>query len=279
MTKSTSTIKVFLVNGKPQGLRFAEISNWTGKAIACPRSELTELFKRDEIDNQGIYILYGVDPKTDENAIYIGEAEEVKRRLKQQREKDYWNNVIIFTSKDDNLTKAHVKYLESNLILRANKLSKAKTMNSTLSSTKLPESDEADMNVFLDKMYQLLPILGLNSFTQELDQDDKNTDMLYYTIKGLTARGKRTPNGFMVFENSQTVKNHRPSATSIKRIRERLIKDQILIPNNGHLIFTKDYEFSSPSYAGGVVCGGNTNGLKDWKNKKGIPLGKLELSS
>jgi hypothetical protein len=33
------------------------------------------------------------------------------------------------------------------------------------------------------------------------------------------------------------------------------------------LLFTQDKEFSSPSTAGNVIHGGNTNGLLAWKDK------------
>jgi hypothetical protein len=59
-----ATIKLFLTDGKPEGIRTAEISNWTGKAIAGPRSELAELLIREELLSPGVYLLTGVDPET-----------------------------------------------------------------------------------------------------------------------------------------------------------------------------------------------------------------------
>lgn len=117
-----STIKVFLVNGSPRGLRTADISDWTGKAIACPRSQLKDLLSRDEIKNPGVYVLSGVDAESSDAVIYIDEAEEVGKRLRSHRDKDFWNSSIVFISKDENLTKAHIKFLEGELIDRAQKL-------------------------------------------------------------------------------------------------------------------------------------------------------------
>lgn len=54
-----ATIKLFLVNGTPNGLRTAELFNWSGKAVSAPRSELTQLLARPELRLQGNYFLTG----------------------------------------------------------------------------------------------------------------------------------------------------------------------------------------------------------------------------
>ena len=38
-----ATIKLFLPTGEATGIRTAEISNWTGKAIAGPRTALVSM--------------------------------------------------------------------------------------------------------------------------------------------------------------------------------------------------------------------------------------------
>ena len=75
-----ATLQIFLVHGIPSGLRTAELSNWSGKAIAAPRTEISELLKRDELASPGFYLLTGVDPESGDRAIYIGEAENVKKK-------------------------------------------------------------------------------------------------------------------------------------------------------------------------------------------------------
>lgn len=82
------TIKIFLTDGNPEGIRTAELSNWTGKAIAGPRSELAELLNREELSSPGVYFLYGIDPESDKPTPYIGEAESVKKRLHQHKDRD-----------------------------------------------------------------------------------------------------------------------------------------------------------------------------------------------
>lgn len=273
-----ATIKLFLVHGSPSGLRTAELSNWSGKAIAAPRTEISELVKREELSSPGFYLLTGVDPESGDRAIYIGEAENVANRLKGHAAKDFWNSATVFVSKDENLTKAHIRYLEGVLIEKANNNGSAVVMNSASSGAKLPESDAAEMDVFLEKCLQLLPVLGVSDFNERVDRASDSNDLLYCKIKGLTATGKRTANGFVVFEGSQAVLEHRPSAKRMRAKREQLIEKGLLQEQGDCLVFTKDVEFGSPSTAGSVVRGGNTNGLTNWKNAKGMQLKEIEAN-
>lgn len=273
-----ATIKLFLATGKPDGLRTAEISNWTGKAIACPRSDIQSLLERPESGSTGIYFLQGIDSDTDLPALYIGEAEVVKKRIKSHLAKDYWTTATIVISKDDNLTKAHVRYLEGLLIQKASGLRGIVLVNGASSGAKLPEPEQAEMDIFLDKVYQLLPVMGLNIFKSNAALPKSNKATLYLKIKGLAAKGIRTSNGFIVFKDSQAVLEHRPSAKRAKLKREKLVEQGVLTIDGDHYRFTEDYEFSSPSSAGTVVSGGATNGLTAWRNRDGVPLKELELA-
>jgi hypothetical protein len=112
---TSATIKLFLPRGNAKSLRTAEISNWTGKAVAAPRTELDELLAREELDKAGVYILIGSDPLTNAPRAYIGEAEVIRERLRQHRSKEFWVSGIVFVSKDENLTKAHVRLPNGNI--------------------------------------------------------------------------------------------------------------------------------------------------------------------
>ena len=144
----SATIKLFLAQGDPKRLRTAELSNWTGKAIAGPRSEFEGVLARDESERSGIYLLTGTDQETGKPAIYIGEAESIRSRIKSHMDKDFWNQAIFFVSKDENLTKAHIRYLEGRLIDLCRKAERALVTNGQSSGAKLPESDREDMEVF-----------------------------------------------------------------------------------------------------------------------------------
>ncbi len=276
MNLEALSIKIFLPKGNANGLRTAEMSNWSGKAIACSRAELNDLAAREEAGHPGVYILVGVDPESGDLAAYVGEAEEVGKRLKQHSGKDFWNQVIAFVSKDENLTKAHVKYLEGKLIDIGKEAGRGQMMNGQSSGSRLPEADQAEMDIFLDKILKLLPVLGTNLFTPASTEANKSQPRLVCKIKGLIAYGNRTENGFVVYKNSQAVKEHRPSSKYWRKKREELIKKQILVDDGDNYIFSRDHEFSSPSAAGASVRGGATNGLTAWRDNSGKKLKEIE---
>lgn len=280
---ASATIKIFLPHGDPKRLRTAELSNWTGKAVAGPRSEFDGVLAREESSNSGVYFLTGNDPETGQVAVYIGEAESIRDRVKAHLEKDFWNHIVFFISKDENLTKAHIRYLEGQLIEHAKKAGRAIVKNNQGSGSKLPESDREDMEVFLEKMLQLLPALGIEVLVPAVSEAaaPKNTDLLTCEIKGLKATGYLTPNGIAVLKGSQAVLTVRESSHKYPwavSLRERLKEDGSLVADGDRLVFAKDVEFSSPSAAAAVVHGGQANGLTAWKNKYGKSLKELEAA-
>jgi len=280
---ASATIKIFLPHGDPKRLRTAELSNWTGKAVAGPRSEFDSVLAREESSNSGVYFLTGNDPETGKLAVYIGEAESIRDRVKAHLEKDFWNHIVFFISKDENLTKAHIRYLEGQLIEHAKKAGRAILKNNQGSGSKLPESDREDMEVFLEKMLQLLPALGIEVLVPAVSETaaPKNADLLTCEIKGLKATGYLTPNGIAVLKGSQAVLTVRESSHKYPwavSLRERLKEDGSLVVDGDRLVFAKDVEFSSPSAAAAVVHGGQANGLTAWKNKHGKSLKELEAA-
>jgi hypothetical protein len=109
------SIRVYLADGTVTGIRHAEVVNWTGQALSCPRLRIAELGEWDEARRPGVYLLFGTDDTSDRPAVYIGEAENVFDRLQSHlSQKDFWTEIVLFSNKDENLTKAHVRYLEQN---------------------------------------------------------------------------------------------------------------------------------------------------------------------
>jgi hypothetical protein len=278
---TSATIKLFLPKGDAKSLRTAEISNWTGKAIAAPRTELEELLNRDELEKAGVYILTGSDPATNAPKAYIGEAEVIRERLKQHKGKEFWVSAIVFVSKDENLTKAHVRYLESRMLAEATSVGRFALEQNQAGGSKLPESDREDMEVFLSRIRQLLPVLGSDILTPIAQRSTASNPggVLFCRVKGAEARGQRTPNGFVIFAASTAVLEERPSAQSypwVTALRKELIADGTLVEKAGYWEFTKDCEFLSPSAAAVVIHGGSTNGLTAWKSTDGRSLKQIE---
>lgn len=276
---ATATIRIYLAHGDPKRLRTAELSNWTGKAVAGPRSEFEDVLARAESEKSGIYLLTGTDPETGKPAIYIGEAENIRSRIKSHVDKDFWNQAIYFVSKDENLTKAHIRYLEGRLIELSRAAARALVTNGQSSGAKLPESDREDMEVFLEKMCQLLPVLGVDLFVPASAAPIGARAVLVCEIKGLKAREYRTPNGFLVLRDSEAVVRERASSEKWpwpRNMRQALKSDGFLSEDGDRLVFTSDYEFASPSAAAAVVHGGHANGLLAWKTSNGKTLKEIE---
>ena len=102
------TIKIFLIDGEPNGLKTAELSNWVGQAIVIPRNKLKEIKQRPECNKPAVYFLVG---KESEEALlptaYIGEAENLWNRLStHDSSKDFWQTAVAFVSKDNNFNKS-----------------------------------------------------------------------------------------------------------------------------------------------------------------------------
>jgi Domain of unknown function (DUF4357) len=281
MATTSATIKLFLPRGDAKSLRTAEISNWTGKAIAAPRTELDELLQREELDKAGVYILSGSAPLSGSPRAYIGEAEVIRERLRQHKTKEFWVSAVVFVSKDENLTKAHIRYLDNRLLTEAGQVGRCTLEQNQAGGSKLPESDREDMEVFLSHIRQLLPVLGSDLLIPIAQPTAKQQSggILFCRMKGAEARGRRTPDGFVVFKGSTAVLRERESAKRypyVLTLRNQLIANGTLVEKNSFYEFTKDAEFSSPSAAAAVIEGGSANGLIEWRTEDGRVLKELD---
>ncbi len=160
------SLKLFLAEGSPSGLKILEKSNWSGVGIVCPRPRFGALKNRDEFARAGIYVLIGGSDNSDVPLVYIGEADPVRARLEQQHAtRDFWTIAYVFTSKDANLNKAHVEYLESRLITLARDAKRCELQNANVPSRpSLSEADAAELETFLDEMLLCFPVLGVCVF-------------------------------------------------------------------------------------------------------------------
>jgi len=277
----SATIKLYLPQGDAKSLRTAEISNWTGKAIAAPRTEIEQLLAREELEKAGVYLLIGTDPVSNAPHAYIGEAEIIRERLKQHKSKEFWISAIVFVSKDENLTKAHVRYLESRLLDEVRHVNRFTLEQNQAGGSRLPESDREDMEVFLERIRQLLPVLGSDILSPiaKAPLSTKADGVLFCRMKDAEAQGQRSTNGFVVFRGSSAVLKERPSAETYPYVvaqRKQLIAEGTLVEKKGVLVFMKDAEFSSPSAAAAVIHGGSANGLIAWRTKDGRVLKQLD---
>ena len=280
--KFGKTIKIFLIDGDPNGRMSCELSNWSGKAYKIPRIKIKDCNDREDLVGTGVYLLFG---KNDDgrDQVYIGEAESILKRLNQQiTQKEFWNETIVFISKDENLNKAHIKYLENRLHEIAKLTNRYKIENSVVpTQSSISESDRAEMEEFIEYIKMLVNTLGHKVFEEKRDFRQKQKRSTFYikAARGADGQGEPSSDGFVVFKGSKasaTIVNS--MATSFVKLRERLIDDGVLINAGGYMEFSEDYIFSSPSTAAVMVMGRSANGLVEWKTKDGKTLKEFESS-
>lgn len=268
------SISLFLIDGTPDGVIACELSNWTGKGYRIPRNNLKDVSNRSDLKKPGVYFLIGHN-EDDKETVYIGESEDVFKRLYQHQEKDFWTEALVFISKDENLNKAHIKYLEFSLHDEAVEANRYKIFNSNVpTNPAISEAEIAVMSEFSTNLKLLVGALGFRIFeklTKSLTskQDKYRID----AARGAVATGIMTTEGFVVFKGSKIASTEVPSMPeSFKKKRAQIISEKVVIDFE----FTQDYLFSSPSTAAAVVMGRSANGLKEWKLKDGSNLGENE---
>jgi len=160
-------ITLHLVEGLPSGIIKGQLGNWVGLVTYAPRTKLDDLAADSDTKRPGVYVLTGPDPEDPTASIvYVGESENVFHRLKQHEKDDdkvFYEAVAVITSTDENLTKGHIRYLESRLLGIAHETKRATVNNVTRPDLPpLPAADRDEMEVFLDHLQMLLPVMGLN---------------------------------------------------------------------------------------------------------------------
>lgn len=269
------SIELFLVNGTADSLITAELSNWNGKAIKIPRTEVLTC-DREDIRGAGVYFLFCKE-EDGADSVYIGEAENVLERLKQHlrdfqadKEMYYWNTVVAFVGRD--LNKALIRYLEDRLVKIARECNRYHVLTkNTYGKTVMKESQIASMEEFIDNIKILIGTLNYNVL-KPMPKAEENTKYLYCKGSGASAKGFISSSGFTVLKGSKvsdgTVPSFETRGKSYYRLRQQLETDGTI----ENQIFQHDYEFNAPSAASAVVMGHTSNGNVDWKDENGVKL-------
>ncbi|MDR3391407.1 MAG: GIY-YIG nuclease family protein [Sulfuriferula sp.] len=302
------SIRIYLADGGVTGIRHGEIVNWTGQAIACPRTRFPELKEWTEAKRPGIYFLFGQNDESGQDSVYVGEAEVVFDRLCSHISgKDFWTELVAFTSKDDNLTKAHVRYLESRLVSLANSAGRYAIENSASPQLpSLPRADRDAMEEFIGGIQTLLGVLGhrvleplvertpapstheeVSSPQPTIQTESEQPTSLAMTpsqsqtfqlrVSNLIATAVRTDEGLVILANSEAASAVQNSlSVGYRALRERLISSGVLIENGAKLKFVRDQLFRSPSQAAAIVVGYSINGRDNWRTPNGVSFTDFE---
>lgn len=275
-------IRLFLVDGTPNGLTTAELSNWTGIGIKVPRIKVREYNTRSEFRKPGVYILIGKGDNN-EDVAYIGEAEIIADRLAHHiANRDFWNEVLFFGSKDQYLNKAGVKYLENRLYELAINAGRYSINQNTPTRPELSEAEQAELEEFLSNIKILTAALGhkiFESLEETVEQDETNQLILFCKNgAGASSKGSPSTEGFIVYKDSLLMVTEQPSlADGIVIERRKMISEGILQIENGFYKLTKDYIFTSSSRAAAATLARSASGPLEWKTEEGIQLKYLEI--
>lgn len=277
------SLRIFVADGDPDGLRVVERSNWVGKAIVFPRALLPRIKQRAELGQTGVYLLLGPRENGEGEMLYVGEGDPVRPRLESHyAQKDFWNRAVCFVAAPGQLNKAHVQFLEANLIRLAHAAKRLPLDNANQpAEPSLSEADCADMQVFLENMLGMLPVLGIHAFEQTAPLAATAADtLLNCKGKGVSASGYESTQGFVVKAGSLAVGESVPSMQQHVRgmyeLRQELIGNGVLERDGDLFRFAQDYVFSSPSTAAAVILGRSANGRVEWKDAGGRTLKALQ---
>lgn len=278
-TRRGRTLKLYLVDGSPSGVITAELGISSVRAAVASRTALPDLIRREEASRTGIYLLVGPDPDLPgRQLVYVGEGDQVKTRLAAHdgdESKEFFTRAVLVVSKDENLTKAHGRYLESRIIAAIRNAGRAKLVNGTEPPFKgLPEPEIADMERVLDEIEILLPVLGFDVLQPA--PGDAPTPQLGHSgaptfiadIK--KAKGKAVERGgeFVVLAGSTALRRESDAIPqSVRDARKALLEAGVLAPDGDPELyrFTQDASFGSPSGASAAIAGRADNGKQTWR--------------
>lgn len=292
-------LKLFVIESK-KNLKTVNLSNWVGKVYIGNRKHIDIIQQIPEVSKStGIYLLLGNDTQTNERFLYIGEADDIAQRIKQHSndtKKDWFDEFIIFVSKDMDLTKAHVRYLEKSMYeLSLKNLTTIKLKNSCCPpGSNLPEYDIAYMKEFQNNMIFILNNLGIIDFVKTNNNDciknEDNSNIFYLNLTQdrvdksgniIKAKLNITDNGYILLKDSYIESAER--APSFKKhiyykLRKKLEEDNLFIESDikGLWKTKEDIPFNSCSAAAAVVKNRATNGRTEWKLDSGVTLDEYE---
>lgn len=263
------TVTTYLIDGDPKGTQYAFISNKICQMFVVPRSNLSYLNTQEKLQKPAFYILLGEDETTKPQA-YIGETENFRERVKDHdSKKSFWQKALIFVSKDADMTKADVQYLEHKAIAEAKKANTFVLSDNkqTPKAPNLPEYQQDSMDEFFEDVKFLASFIGCNIF--EVSQP-KAEHLFYAKGRGCNAFGFYNSNGFTVLKDSIVANSCVPSLKWEDK-RDKLVQEYAIF-ENGVWKMNSDKTFSSPSTAADFCIGSSNNGWLVWKDKDGNTL-------
>ena len=287
------TVQLLLIDGTASGRIQAKLDNWTGVAYRIPRMLLSESRDRIDLSYSGVYFLIGRDEETDELVAYIGQSsvrkgteDSVIRRCGEHNRdpgKDFYNDVIFFTTTTDDFGPTELCYLENSFWKLADEAQRCRLKNGNEpSSGNVTEAKQAELDRYIENARVLLWTLGYPILEPKTQTTRAGVEAELYELAlpkfQVAAKGMRTAEGFVVLKGSTVNAEEKPSISGVvKKLRSQLKNSgKLLVRSAGVLELTEDQLFPSPSAAGNFVCGRSCNGWVAWVNGNGQTLDQAE---
>lgn len=286
---SSKSINLFLIDGIPTGRIKCTMQNWTGVAYKVPRNLLDKCYSSSgditiHLKQSGIYFLIGEDDYGN-SSVYVGQAgsrkngEGILQRLNEHKKsgkekyKDYWNEVICFTTTNNIFGPTEISYLENKFTNMAINANRYKVFNSNEpNGGNVTEEKESELEEFIEYAKIFMGVLGHNVFeplivnkSENNDKENKHPDNIRFIFNGpYKAYAELTNEGFVLLKgseiNTKLLASASKSTRKIRNIHQQNISDGKT---------TCDILFSSPSAASSFVAGRSSSGNVDWKTPDG----------
>lgn len=270
----SKVLQMLVPEGDPNGIKIIEMPGWSGKCFIVPRQNLKKLRERAEINQPGLYFLFGSDEPSTEEWAYVGESEKFYSRItNHDSNKDFWSVAIIFTGA---LNRALVKYLECKATTMAYEAERMNLQNKIkLQENTLSEFDKVTAEEYFENVQFILSVINYKVF-EKIAESISDEKIYYIKADKADAKAQLLKDGSLnVLKGSLArIKETDSFFGWSKTSREKFVKEGIFIENsnNGSYVFTKDVLFKSPTAAAAAVTGRPINGWTAWKDKKGNTL-------
>lgn len=283
------SITVYLMDGDANQRYQVTLDNWNIVAFKIPYEMVSQSSNLNDLSlhTAGIYFLFGYQGS--KNFVYVGEVEDVYRRLTQhtpEKDKFIWDTAVVFIATGYGvLDKAKIKYLENRLY------SIIKSENSYIlwnknkpTKSKISKPSEDSMESAIDKIKLVIPVLGYTPFNKRKyrsrklvektvsspEVDDKK--VFYINQNGVEAKCILDLNRkFLLLAGSKI------SSDIKKSLRENISKKRTEMTKKGDIvnnIIQGDTYFDSATAIASFVVGYSINGKLTLKTKDGQTLAK-----
>lgn len=269
---TAQALQLLIPSGEPNGIKLIKVSGWDGLCYIVPRQSLNELSADSDVNNPGLYFLFGKDESTDSQLAYIGESENFFTRItSHSSKKDFWDEAIVFTG---DLNKAHVKYLEHRAVSLAKVASRTQLQNATTPpENRLSEYDKVGVELFFTNAKFILEAFGYNIF-KSIEESMQKSELYYLKGKDFDATARLLDTGEMIVLAGSLASTAETNSFGgwAQAARRQFLQDGSLVEEGESYRFTRDITFRKPSAAAATVAARSINGWTAWKDKDGNSL-------